>query len=537
MKKQWEQIASDLPAAIVVFLIAVPLCLGIALGSNAPLFSGLIAGVVGGIFVGWWSGSQLSITGPAAGLAVVVAGGLARLPSYEVFLVAVVLAGTFQILLGRLKAGVVGDFIPNAVIKGMMAAIGIILILKQLPHFFGTDTDYEGDLSFFQPDARNTFSEIWYAAGDIHPGAFFIAILSLGIIAIWRTPRFRQIAMLHWLPGPFVAVLAGVLVNTWWLRNNAEWALEASHRVNLPVPDTLNGWSALFAFPDFSGLTNPRVWWTAPALALVASLESLLSVEAIDRLDSKKRVTPNNRELIAQGGGNIVSGLLGGLPVTALVIRSSANVTYGANSKAAAMLQGVMLLIAVALLPHWLNRVPLACLAAVLIFVGYKMLQNNRLRDIYHKGWSQFIPFLVTAAAIILTDLLVGILIGIGVSAVFVMYKNFHKALLMVHDGNNYLLRFRKDVNFLNKPLVRQTLDSIPAGAYLIIDVSKTDYIDLDVIETINEFLVQAQEKGIQVELKKSATNPQHRHFQQPHLPEVSAAAMAALAGALSKAK
>jgi MFS superfamily sulfate permease-like transporter len=504
MNNPFRTIGADFPAAIVVLLVAVPLCLGIALGSNAPLFSGIIAGIVGGIVVGVLSGSHLSVSGPAAGLTVIVAAGIARLESFDVFLLAVVIAGILQVVFGFLKAGIIGDYVPNAVIKGMLAAIGIILILKQIPHLFGYDRDFEGDEAFLQPDNQNTFSELFNALNFIQPGAVLIGLTAMAILLIWELKFIKSKKVFQLVPGALVAVIAGTLLNEWLKSSGSELALKATHLVALPVAATTTEFFTFFTFPDLSSAANPQVWITAITLAVVASLESLLSIEAVDKLDPYKRMTPNNRELKAQGVGNIVSGMLGGLPVTSVIVRSSANVSAGAKSKNSTILHGLMMLALVSTTPWLLNKIPLSALASVLIFVGYKLAKVSLFREYYAKGFDQFMPFVVTILAILLTDLLEGIVIGILVGLFFLVRSNFRSAMLVVSDKNNYLLRLRKDVSFLNKPLVKNALESIPENAYLVIDLSRADFIDQDIADSINEFLAHAPLKNIQVEILKS---------------------------------
>lgn len=518
MKKYLQSAAADLPASVVVFLVAVPLCLGIALGSNAPLFSGIIAGLVGGIVVGALSGSNLSVSGPAAGLTVIVAGGIEKLGVYEAFLLAVVLAGFMQILFGYLRAGVVGDYVPNSVIKGMLAAIGIILILKQLPHFVGYDADFLGDESFLQPDQHNTFSEIFFAFNYIQPGAVIIALVSLGILLLWETRFFKTQKAFQLIPGALIAVITGVVINQLLISGGSSIALGTEHLVGLPIAETPEAFLSFFTQPDFSFLGNPDVWTVALTLALVASLETLLSIEAVDKLDPLKRATPNNRELKAQGVGNIVSGLLGGIPITSVIVRSSANVTAGGKTKMSAISHGILILLCVALIPKIMNLIPLSALAAILIYVGYKLAKVSLFKEFWAKGWDQFIPFVVTIAAILFTDLLVGIGIGIIVATFYLVRSNFRSAIFVVNDGNNYMVRFRKDVSFLNKALVKNELEALPENSFVIIDAVSADFIDQDVADTINEFLTHAYTKNITVEIKKSDFKKMHLNIKAPQI-------------------
>ncbi|HEY0655701.1 MAG TPA: SulP family inorganic anion transporter [Chryseosolibacter sp.] len=495
----------DLPSSVVVFLVAIPLCLGIALASGAPMLSGLIAGIVGGIVVGSFSGSNLSVSGPAAGLTTIVLSAISQLGSYEAFLCAVVLGGFFQILLGLFKAGTIGHFFPVAVIKGMLSAIGLILILKQIPHALGYDKDFEGDEAFFQADGENTFSEIVNALNYFSGGAIIISLLSVLILISWDRPSIKNHKILKYVPGPLLVVLFGILMNALYNAVVPVLAISEEHLVTLP---NAAAFFEQMTFPDFSQFGNINVYIIAVTLALVASLESLLSIEAADKLDEFKRITPLNRELRAQGIGNMVSGLLGGLPVTAVIVRSSANINAGARTKASTITHGLLLLTAVMAIPHLLSLIPFSALAAILIVTGYKLTKPSLYRDTFRKGWDQFLPFVITIAAIILTNLLVGIAIGIAVGLFFVLKTNFHEAISIIKDGNHYLLRLNKDVTFLNKALLRKTFEHIPDNTTLIIDGGSSMFIDNDIIETIDDFVLNAPSRNIKVEIKKSYSSP-----------------------------
>ena len=508
-----KDFSSNFSSSIVVLLVAIPLCLGIALASGAPLFAGIIAGVVGGIVVGSLSGSSLSVSGPAAGLTVIVAAGITNLGAYETFLLAVVLAGVFQLILGYLKAGALGDYVPNSVIKGMLAAIGVILILKQIPHLVGFDADFEGDESFWQADSENTFSEILKAFNYFNFGAVLIGFISLGILILWETKFFKSKGFLKQIPSPLIVVFVGVLINEWLLGSGSALALQSEHLVTLPIATNINQFLSFFTFPQFTQITNPQVWIVALTLAIVASLETLLSVEAIDKLDPLNRVTPTNRELKAQGVGNIVSGMLGGLPVTSVIVRSSANLNAGAKSKLSAILHGIFMLVCVTLIPWLLNKIPLSALAAILVFTGYKLAKITLFKEFWQKGYDQFVPFVVTILAILFTDLLEGILIGIGVGLFFMIRSNFKSSVFIINDGNQYLMRLRKDVSFLNKSTIRRSLERIPENTFLLIDATQADFVDQDVVDTINEFTHHAHLKNIKVELKKNSGNKMHAYF------------------------
>jgi MFS superfamily sulfate permease-like transporter len=502
----FKNFKSDIPASIVVFLVALPLCLGVALASGAPLFSGIIAGIVGGVVVGLYSKSPLSVSGPAAGLTTIVLAAITTLGNYQSFLLAVVIAGAIQFTLGIFQAGAIGNYFPAAVIKGMLAAIGLILILKQIPHAVGYDLDYVGDESFYQPDGENTFSEIVTSFNYLQPGAFIICLISLLILFLWERPFMKRLKIVGILPAPLLVVMIGVGLNHFFIQSGSSFQIEAEHLVLLPVSGSLIEFLGQFTIPDFSAIANPAVWTTAVTLAVVASLESLLSIDAVDKLDPYKRLTPLSHELKAQGLGNMVSGLIGGLPVTSVIVRSSANVASGAMSKASTIIHGGLLFITVLFIPTVLNKIPLASLAAILLMVGWKLTTPSLIRGMFKKGWDQFIPFASTITAILLTDLLKGILIGIAIGLLFVLKSNFHRALFCVNEGNNYLIRLLKDVSFLNKALLRNTFRNIPDGSFVIIDGSRSTFIDKDILETIEDFQKSAAGRNITVEIKQSIT-------------------------------
>jgi len=513
MKKYYSHIGANLSASIVVLLVALPLCLGIALASGAPLFSGIIAGVVGGIVVGLLSGSQLSVSGPAAGLTAIVAVAILKLQVYEAFLLAVVLAGVMQVALGYLKAGVIGDYIPNAVIKGMLAAIGLILIMKQFPHLVGYDANFEGDETFAQADQNNTFSAIYTALNTIKPAAAIIGLGSIILLSIWEKPFIKKNELLRFVPGPLVVVILAIIINGTIEQLSGIASIESTHLVSLPIAHSTTEFISFFTLPKFSFITNVQVWISAVTLAIVASLETLLGIEAVDKLDPLKRVTPTNKELKAQGFGNIISGLIGGLPLTSVIVRSSANVSAGGKTKQATIFHGLLLLLCAALIPNLLNKIPLSALAGILIFTGYKLAKITLFKEFYQKGLNQFIPFCVTIIAILFTDLLIGISIGIAVSLVFIIRSNFKTAVMIVNDNNNYLIRFKKDVSFLNKPIIKSELELVPENANLVIDVARAEFIDKDVIDEVNGFLYHAHLKNIKVSLKTNPSNASHGLF------------------------
>ncbi|MEY3693276.1 MAG: hypothetical protein RL157_600 [Bacteroidota bacterium] len=500
MKLNSADLRADLPAALVVFLVALPLCLGIALGSGAPLLSGLVAGVVGGVVVGLLSKSPLSVSGPAAGLTTVVFSAILELGAFELFLVAVVLAGAMQVVLGLLRLGVVGHYVPNTVIKGMMAAIGLILILKQIPHLVGYDADFFGDEGFDQPGPENTFSSMLHALGAFSPGATLVGIASLLWLQVADATGYTRSALGKMLPSALLAVaggslLAGALPDLL----GADWAVSEAHRVQLPSLGS--SWSA----PDWSALGNPAVWTVALTLAVIASLESLLSIEAADRIDPLKRVTPTNRELMAQGVGNMASGLLGGLPVTSVVVRTSVNAQAGAQSRWSAVAHGVILALSVLLLTPVLNQIPLSTLAAVLIATGYKLTHPTKVvRPLVRQGIMQWIPFAVTVLAILLTDLLKGISVGLLVATVFIALNDFKSTVSLTHLGTNYILQLRRNVSFLNKGKLKDSLEKLPKGCKLLVDFTQADFVDPDILEVVHDFATHSALLGIEVTVRRS---------------------------------
>lgn len=483
--------------------MALPLCLGIALASGAPLASGLLAGMVGGIVVGALSDSNLSVSGPAAGLTVIVASAISDFGSFNIFALSVFFAGLIQVVFSFVNGGSIGNYFPTSVIKGMLAAIGLILILKQFPHAVGYDADYFGDESFFQMDGQNTFSEILLAVRSTHPGSIIIALMSLVILLLWEKLASKGKAFFQLVPGPLIAVFVSIMTNEIF-KAFPTLLITDKHLVQLPfsggfdqLVEGLNG-------PDWSSLTNKKVYVTALVLAIVASIESLLSVEAADKLDEQGRITSKNRELFAQGVGNTVCGLIGALPVTAVIVRTTANITAGARTKLSAIFHGLWLIGCVVVIPHVLNLIPLSCLAMILILVGYKLTKPALIKSMYHRGWNQFVPFAVTIVAILFTDLLIGIMIGMVVGFYFVIKSGIHKSVVMVHEDNHYLIRFYKDVSFLQKGTLSKMLQGIPDNSSVVIDGSKGVFVDDDISDVIEEFMKRARSSGISVELKKS---------------------------------
>ena len=502
----FSELKSDLPASIVVFFVAVPLCLGIALASGAPLFAGIIAGIVGGILVGIVSGSPLGVSGPAAGLAVIVLTSIATLGSWPAFLLAVVIAGCIQLIMGFAKAGFIAYFFPSAVIKGMLTGIGLLIILKQIPHAIGYDKDVEGDDSFIQSSGENTFSAITKALDLVTPGALLIAVISLGILILWDTVLTKKHKIFQLIQGPIVVVLLGILMNYFYQNGILHFTLDKDQVVQLPVAQSLSDFFTQFTLPDFSQITNFEVWKIAIVLAIVASLETLLCVEATDKLDPYKRVTPTNRELKAQGIGNIVSGLIGGLPITQVIVRSSANINFGGKTKMSAILHGVFLLISAITIAGLLNMIPLASLAAILLMVGYKLAKPALFKQMYSLGWEQFIPFTATVMAILLTDLLKGITVGVLFGIFYTLrhsYRNSHhlKEIITTKEGYEiHTMELAEEVSFFNKASVLKALDAIPNNSKVIIDCKKSKSIAHDVIEIIQDYKINAKSKNITVE-------------------------------------
>ncbi len=496
-------IFKDLTAGLVVFLVALPLCLGVALASNAPPLAGIVAGILGGIMVGVLSGSHTSVSGPAAGLTAIVATQIGKLGSFDVFLLAVMLAGVLQIVFGACRAGFIAAFFPSSVIKGLLAAIGVILILKQIPHVFGHDPDPEGDMGFEQPDHENTFTELWSTLSDIQPGAALVGVLSILLMVVWDKTKFLKKSV---VPAPLVVVLLGVGVSMLLQQYGGEWAIEASHMVQVPVAKDLSAFVGYLVFPNFSALGNPAVYGAAITIAIVASLETLLNLEAVDKIDPRQRTSPPNRELIAQGIGNVTAGLIGGLPMTSVIVRSSVNINAGGKSKLSAVFHGFLLLGCVLLVPGLLNKIPLAVLGAILLMTGLKLASPSLLKQMWAEGKSQFLPFIITVVAIVLTDLLVGIVIGLAVSIGFILRSNMRRPLrkFMEHHITGDVLRIElaNQVSFFSRGKLEETLRSVPNGGHVLLDARSTDYIDADILSLINDFQQNtAKVRGVKVSL------------------------------------
>lgn len=501
----FKYIKNDLPSSIVVFFVALPLCLGIALASGAPLFSGLIAGIVGGIVVGSLSGSKLGVSGPAAGLAAIVLTAILDLGNFQNFLVAVVLAGLIQIIFGVLKAGVIGYYFPSSVIKGMLTGIGIIIILKQIPHFFGYDAEPEGSDSFIESSGENTFSAILHLGDNIILGSFIVGVLGLAIILIWDLILAKKAKIFKIIQGPLVAVVVGILFYE-LTKTSGNLSIESSHLVSVPIPQDADSFFNQFSFPNFAAIGQTQIWIVAFTIALVASLETLLSVEATDKLDPDKNVTPTNRELLAQGAGNIVSGLIGGLPITQVIVRSSANIQSGGKTKLSTIVHGFLLLISIILIPKLLNKIPLSVLAAILLVVGYKLAKPQLFKEMYAKGWKQFVPFIVTVLGIVFTDLLVGISLGLLVGIVVILLKSYQNShFLHIEDKSNgkhkIKMTLAEEVTFFNKGAILKELESLPNDTFLEINLMNTRYLDHDVIEILEDFLHKAKDRHIDIKL------------------------------------
>ncbi|MBI2722534.1 MAG: SulP family inorganic anion transporter [Bacteroidetes bacterium] len=498
-----KNILYDLRSGIVVFLVALPLCLGIALACNVPLFSGILAGVIGGIFVTALSGSILSVSGPAAGLTAVILSSVATLGSYQIFLAAVLCAGVLQIAFGFLKAGSVGNYIPSAVIKGMLAGIGIILIIKQLPHIVGYDKDPEGDFFFEQSDGHNSLSELIYMLNYITPGAIIIGAVSILILIISNQNFYKNNSVLSFIPGPLVVVVVAIFLNIAF-RPYANLVVTSEHLVTLPVIQNFNDIKSVLMQPDFSQMLTSKFFMIVITLSLVASLESLLSIEASDKLDPLKRNSDSNRELLAQGVGNILCGLTGALPVTAVIVRSSANINSGAKTKLSAIFHAVLLLGCVLLIPQVLMLIPNSALAAILIMTGYKLTQISLFKDLYKKGWDQFLPFVVTIVVMLLSDLLKGVGAGLVVAIIYIIRANvkasFDVAEQLIDGKRHYIIKLPTHVTFFNKGFIVRFFNSVKQDSKLIIDGTINKTTDKEVQEFIQEFMWRSKEKKVEIE-------------------------------------
>lgn len=508
---------ADFASGLVVFLVALPLCLGIAMASGAPLFSGILSGIIGGIVVGFLSQSHISVSGPAAGLTAIVLKGITDLGAFDLFLTAVLIAGLLQLALGFIKAGSISNYFPTNVIEGMLAGIGVIIILKQLPHAFGYDNDFEGDQSFLQKDGGNTLDSLFHVLNYVQLGAIIITLVSLAILIAWdKIPFLKKLKL---IPGALVAVICGILINEIFIQTASSLAIKSEHLVALPIPNSINDFKNIFVQPNLTGFMNPAVWLLGLTIAIVASIETLLCIEAADRMDVQKRYTDTNIELKAQGIGNILSGLIGGLPMTSVVVRSSANSTAGAKSKLSAIIHGVLLLISVLAIPTILNKIPLATLAAVLLLVGYKLAKPSTFIHFWEKGKYQFAPFIATFVAVVFTDLLKGVALGMIISIIFVLKGNLKRAYNFrkeeYADGDVIHIDLAQEVSFLNKAAIKETLKSIPENSKVIIDAKDTIYIAHDILDLIKEFKsIRSKELHIKVKLRnfKKAYQLENNH-------------------------
>lgn len=505
MKLYSQYFKTDILSGLVVFLVALPLCLGIALASGAPLFAGIISGVIGGIVVGLLSNSQLSVTGPAAGLTAIILAAITSLGSYETFLLAVVIAGAIQIILGFAKVGTISNYLPSNVIEGMLTAIGVIIIMKQLPHAVGYDVDNEGDFFFIEKSTgHNTFSAVIDAINYSHLGAIIITLVSMGILIAWN--NVKVLKNLKTVPGALVAVITGVVINEIFKATGSNLVIGQEHLVRLPVPASFNDFIGQFSLPDFSKITNLNVWITSITIAAVASIETLLCIEAADKMDTLKRFTNTNTELKAQGVGNMLSGLIGGIPMTSVIVRTSANINSGGKTKISAVAHGVFLLIAVLAIPAILNKIPLACLAAILILIGYKLASPAVFKHMWQNGKYQFVPFIATVVAVVFTDLLKGVGVGLVVSVFYILKANMKVAYFFKkekhHEGETIHIELAQEVSFLNKAAIKQTLMHLPENSKVIINATDSVYIDHDVVQLIQDFLkIGSKDKNIQVTL------------------------------------
>jgi MFS superfamily sulfate permease-like transporter len=503
----FNSLGKDLPAGLVVFLVALPLCLGISLASGAPLLAGIITGVVGGVLVSWLSGSQLSVSGPAAGLTAIVLMALQTLGSFQAVLAATVVAGALQIVMGLVRAGIIGLYFPTSVIRGMLAAIGLILILKQIPHLLGADTDYFEDLSFLQFDGQNTFTALAGAARSFGWGSTIIGLISLGVLLLWENVLAKRFAVLALVPGALIVVVLSIGLGYLFDLSVPVLRVRPEHLVQLPSITSFDDFIGVFTQPDWTAFSKWPTYTVAFTIAIVASLETLLSVEAVDKLDPHKRSTPTNRELMAQGAGNMVSALLGGLPMTAVIVRSSANINAGGQTRMSAFFHGLLLLVSLLFLESILNRIPLSALAAVLLVVGYKLTKPALYRTQWRLGWQQFLPFIVTIVAVLLTDLLKGVTIGLVVGIFYILKSHYESAYFLrqtpeLQAAGVYHLKLSEHVSFINKASIVRMLEQFAPGSHVIIDGTESEMIDYDVLEAIENFRQSAEERGLVLELR-----------------------------------
>lgn len=498
--RHFEHLAHDAPAGVVVFLVALPLCLGVATASGAPLISGLIAGIIGGILISALSASPLSVSGPAAGMTAITLAAIEELGGYENFLTSLVVAGLIQVLFGLIHAGKLGALFPNAVVRGMVFAIGLILMLKQLPHAVGFGSDLMVDETYAPATPTFILTEIVRALRAIEPGPFIVFSGSIAIVTLWDGPLRHRWPSIRYLPGPFLAVLWGIAFDV--MSEGTLYDIAGQHMVALAEHESIEHLLSSLPLPNLSVLTHQNVVLCGLEIAVLGSLETLLSIEAIDRLDPERRPTPKTRELLAQGIGNTVSGLTGGLPITSVVVRSSANLHAGAKSRCASIIHGFLLLTSVLLMIEWLNRIPLASLAAILLLTGYRLAHPSIIRLMWSRGINQFIPFITTSLAILIDDLLKGIVIGTVIGLLFIIRSNFKSSISLTQDRNHYLVRFRKDVTFLNKAHFREILEKIAPDSEVLIDGTRAEFIDRDILDCLADFSEKAKLNRIQVSLR-----------------------------------
>jgi MFS superfamily sulfate permease-like transporter len=492
----------DIPAGIVVFLVALPLCLGIALASGAPFFSGIISGIIGGVVIGSLSGSKLSVSGPAAGLAALVLAAITNIGDFRLFLCAVVIAGILQVLMGLAKLGGIANYFPSSVIKGMLTSIGILIIAKQIPHAFGYDKNQKGELTELFPFGDEDWHELLQPFQHVDIGVLLICIISIVIMLVWDKPFIKK--HVKFIPGALVAVIVSVILSEIFKATQSSLLIEKDHLVNVKVAGSPAEFFSFFTLPDFSGFTNSKVLITGVMIAIIASLETLLSIEAVDNIDPDRNVTNTNREFMAQGIGNGLSGLIGGLPLTSVIVRSSANVNAGAKSKLSTIFHGVLLLVCIIAIPKLLNKIPLSALAAILLLTGYKLCKFSVFKKMYKNGKYQFIPFMVTVGVILAIDLfgvykpfkgeglLIGVVAGLIAAVFAILHGNLKNSYFFHsekhHEGETIRIHLSEEVSFLNKASIRETLDHLPENSTVVIDASNTRYIDFDVLELIKEF-------------------------------------------------
>lgn len=508
-----KNLKTDLPSGLVVFLVALPLCLGISLASGAPFFSGLISGIIGGIVIGSLSSSRLSVSGPAAGLAALVLASITNIGAFDLFLCAVLIAGILQVLMSLAKLGGIANYFPSSVVNGLLTSIGILIIAKQIPHAVGYDKNEKGMLiDFVQDDWHELFTPLQH----IDIGVLLICIISILVIIIWEKPFIKK--RVKFIPGALVAVVVSIIINEIFKAISSPLTIVPDHLVQIKAATSVSEFFGFFTLPDFNGFLKSEVIITGIMIAIIASLETLLSIEAVDNLDPERRLTNTNRELFAQGIGNTVAGLIGGLPITSVIVRSSANLHAGAKSKLSTIFHGTLLLVCVVTIPHLLNYIPLSSLAAILLLTGYKLCKLSVFSRMIKNGKYQYIPFFVTVAVILGIDLfgfypplkgeglLIGVIAGLVSAFGAILHGNLKNSYFFHKDkhkeGDIIRIRLAEEVSFLNKASIRVTLDKLPENSTVVIDASHTDYIDFDVLGLIKEFKnIKAPLKNIDCQL------------------------------------